>query len=141
MHPRSNFYFTYNFAIATDFVFRPRNYKELYNLRHSQARNVVERIFGVVKRRFRLMVAAPEYSLETQTKIIPALCALHNFIRVYNPDEDMGVEELSARAPRRSQEDFSHQGVSAQEKARANTKRDVIAKEMWAQYQEHLNNM
>jgi len=141
MHPRSNFYFTYNFAIATDFVIRPRNYKELYNLCHSQARNVVERIFGVVKRRFRLMVAAPEYSLETQTKIIPALCALHNFIRVYNPDEDMGVEEHSARAPRRSQEDFSHQGVSAQEKARANTKRDVIAKEMWAQYQEHLNNM
>jgi len=87
------------------------------------------------------MVAAPEYSLETETKIVPALCALHNFIQVYNPDEDMGVEELSAHTPRRSQEDLSHQGVSAQEKARANTKRDVIAKEMWARYQEHLNNM
>ena len=125
----------------TDCLVRPRNYKELCNLRHSQARNVVERIFGVVKRRFRLMVAAPEYSLETQTKIVPALCALHNFICVYNPEEKMGLEELSARAPRRGQEDYSHQGVSAQEKARVNTKRDVIAKEMWRQYQEHLNNL
>ena len=87
------------------------------------------------------MIAAPEYSLETQTKIIPTLCALHNFIQVYNPDEDMGVEELSAWASRLSQEDFSHQGVSTQEKARANTKRDVIAKEMWVQYQEYLDNM
>ena len=125
----------------TDCLVRPRNYKELYNLRHSQARNVVERIFGVVKRQFRLMVAALEYSLETQTKIVPALCALHNFICVYNPEENMGLEELSAWAPRRGQEDYSHQGVSAQEKARANTKRDVIAKEMWRQYQEHLNNL
>jgi len=87
------------------------------------------------------MVAAPEYSLETQTKIFPALCTLHNFICVYNPEENMGLEELSAWALRRSPEDYSHHGVSAQEKARASTKRDVIAKEMWRQYKEHLNNL
>ena len=84
----------------TDFVIRPRNYKELYNLHHSQSQNVVEHIFGVVKQQFHLMVAIPEYSLETQMKIIPSLYALHNFIWVYNPDEDMGVEGLSAQAPR-----------------------------------------
>jgi hypothetical protein len=127
--------------LNADFQFRPRNYKELYNLRHSQARNVVERIFGVVKRRFRLMVAAPEYSLETQTKIVPALCVLHNFIRVYDSEENVVLEELSTWAPRRNPEDFSRQGVSAQEKARANTKRDDIAKEMWREYQEYLNNL
>jgi hypothetical protein len=127
--------------LNADFQFRPRNYKELYNLRHSQARNVVERIFGVVKRRFRLMVAAPEYSLETQTKIVPALCVLHNFIRVHDSEENVVLEELSTRAPRRNPEDFSRQGVSAQEKARANTKRDDIAKEMWREYQEYLNNL
>ena len=49
MHPRSIYLFIYNVAIATDFVIRLRNYKELYNLCHSQARNVVEHIFGVVK--------------------------------------------------------------------------------------------
>jgi hypothetical protein len=87
------------------------------------------------------MVAAPEYSLETQTKIIPALCALHNFIRIYNPEETENLEGLSARAPRRNAEDFSYQGISAQEKERANTKRDIIAKEMWKQYQEYLNSI
>jgi hypothetical protein len=86
------------------------------------------------------MVAAPEYSLETQTKIVPALCVLHNFICVYNPTENVGLEELSTQAPRRNPADFNHRGVSAQEKARANSKRDDIAKEMWRQYQEHVNN-
>lgn len=120
--------FIYNFEITTDFVIRPRNYKELYNLRHPQAQNVVEHIFGVVKQQFHLMVAALEYSLETRSKIIPALCTLHSFIWVYNQDEDMGVEGLLAQAPRCSQEDFNHPSVFAQEKARANTKGDVHCK-------------
>jgi len=33
------------------------------------------------------MIAAPEYSLKKQAKIINAICALHNFIHVYNPDD------------------------------------------------------
>lgn len=87
------------------------------------------------------MVAAPEYSLKTQTKIISALCVLHNFICVYNPEETRNLEGLSAHTPRQNAEDFSYQGVSAQEKQRANTKRNVIAKKMWRQYQEHLNSL
>lgn len=87
------------------------------------------------------MVAAPEYSLETQTKLVPAICVLHNFICVYDPEENVGLEELSTQVARRNPEDFARRGVSAQEKARANNKRDVIAKEMWRQYQEHVNNL
>ena len=51
-------------------LYRPRNYKELYNLRHASARNVVERIFGVLKRRFRLMVAAPD----VMTTLVTSTC-------------------------------------------------------------------
>ena len=87
-----------------------------------------------MKHQFRLTVAAPEYSLKTQTKIIPALYALHNFIYVYNSEEIQELKELSAYAPRQNAKDFSYQGISAQEKARANTKRDIIAKDMWRQY-------
>jgi hypothetical protein len=43
----------------------PQNKEELFNLRHSQARNVIERRFGIDKRRFGLMTACPEYFLET----------------------------------------------------------------------------
>ena len=68
MHTRTS-----NLSIIshTDCLVRPRNYKELYNLCHSQAQNVIECIFSVVKQQFCLMVAAPEYSFETQTKIVP----------------------------------------------------------------------
>lgn len=39
---------------------KPTNREELFNLRHSSLRNVVERIFGVTKRRFRIFKIAPE---------------------------------------------------------------------------------
>lgn len=84
------------------------------------------------------MVAAPEYDLITQRKIILALCVLHNFIRIHNPTENLGQEEeITRRVPRRNPEDFG-QTISSQEKARANSKRDSIAKAMWQQYQEHI---
>jgi hypothetical protein len=50
------------------------------------------------------MVAAPEYSLKVQGKIVCAICVLHNFICVHHHDKDLGVTdvELSRRTPRRS---------------------------------------
>lgn len=85
------------------------------------------------------MVAAPEYDLPTQTKLVPAICVLHNFIRVHDPNDDVNITEvyLSRRAPRRTAQDFSTQ-ISNQEKARANARQDEIAKGMWRQYQEYL---
>ena len=39
------------------------------------------------------MVAAPEYSLAVQAKLVPALCVLHNFIRIHDPEDE---EELDS---------------------------------------------
>lgn len=84
------------------------------------------------------MVAAPEYDLATQTKIVTALCVLHNFIRVHNPDEDLGqLDEVERRSPSRVASDFGGT-VSPQEKARAKDKRDRIANAMWQDYQDYL---
>lgn len=33
---------------------RPKNEKELYNLRHSSCRNIIERAFGIAKGRFKV---------------------------------------------------------------------------------------
>ena len=68
-------------------IFRPVDEKELFNLRHASAWNVVERIFGVVKRRFRILLISSEYKIEIQARIPTALCALHNYIRAHDPDE------------------------------------------------------
>ena len=69
-----------------DHQYRPKNPRELFNLQNSMARNVVERIFGILKCQFSLMVASPEYSENKQVKFVSAFCVLHNFISVYNQD-------------------------------------------------------
>ncbi|KAF0702591.1 hypothetical protein AaE_015832 [Aphanomyces astaci] len=46
---------------------KPQSPKELYNLRHAQQRNCIERIFGVLKKRFRILVTAPEYPFPSQS--------------------------------------------------------------------------
>jgi len=71
----------------TDILPSPHNPKELFNLRHASARNAIERIFGILKRRFRILHLPPEYSMSIQALIPPALAALHNFIWQHNPDE------------------------------------------------------
>jgi hypothetical protein len=59
----------------------PTSAKELYNLRHSSLRVVVERAFGILKRRWKIVrSSAPEYSINDQTNIVYAVTALHNFI-------------------------------------------------------------
>jgi hypothetical protein len=65
---------------------RLRNKEELFNLRHAGLRNVIERAFGVMKRQWRILVIPPEYDLDTQAHIPAALCAIHNFIQILDPD-------------------------------------------------------
>ena len=82
------------------------------------------------------MVAAPEYSVEVQAKIVLALCALHNFIRIHDQDDLFSEEEeleTTRTAPERQPEDYRGY-ISEEERSRASTKRDEIAHAMWAQY-------
>ena len=60
---------------------RPRNKEEIFNLRHSQLRNVIERTFGSLKRRFAILQGQPEYPMVSQVKLVVVLAGLHNFIR------------------------------------------------------------
>lgn len=61
---------------------RPRNYKVLFNLRHSSARNVIERAFGLLKKRWSILRTSSFFNIKTQIRIINACCTLHNFIRI-----------------------------------------------------------
>ena len=71
----------------TNYLIRLVNKEELFDLWHAQARNVVERIFGVLKRQFRILLICPEYDPKIQARIVSALCATHNFICIHNPKE------------------------------------------------------
>ncbi|PPD90763.1 hypothetical protein GOBAR_DD12308 [Gossypium barbadense] len=45
----------------------PKNAKELFNLRHSSLRIMVERVFGILKKRFRELDAEPFWNFQTQS--------------------------------------------------------------------------
>ena len=82
---------------------RPKNKEELFNLHHAMLRNVIERIFGVLKRRFRILQLAPEYNIDTQSRLPAALSALHNFIRTQDPDDtemqEIGMDMVDEDVP------------------------------------------
>ncbi|KIL55163.1 hypothetical protein M378DRAFT_18193 [Amanita muscaria Koide BX008] len=129
---------------------RPQTYQELFNLRHAQARNVIERVFGIIKKRFNLLRAAPEYSEVMQAKFVSSIGALHNFIRIHDPSDNAMTESVDGEIttasgthlveegpgqPREiSQEELGFQ-ITNEEKERAEARRDRIAKKMWDDYQ------
>jgi hypothetical protein len=74
---------------------RPEDKYELFNFRHSSLRIVVERTFGVFKRRWRIYDHAPEYDVDTQIKLMYGLAAVHNFIAITEDvDGDRDFEDL-----------------------------------------------
>ena len=52
-------------SLGTD---RPKNAQELFNLRHSSLRNAIERIFGVLKKRFPILTDSTAYPYATQVR-------------------------------------------------------------------------
>ncbi|KAG0639064.1 hypothetical protein HOY80DRAFT_886848, partial [Tuber brumale] len=54
--------------------------KELFNLYHLQLHNKIEQIFDVLKRKFPILKAQPEYPLQSQVNLVLVLTELYNFI-------------------------------------------------------------
>ena len=50
-------------------------------MKHSSARNVIERCFGLLKLRWAILRSPSFYPITTQNRIIMACCLLRNFIR------------------------------------------------------------
>ena len=59
----------------------PQGKKEIFNYAHSSLRNVIERSFGVLKMKWRMLLQMPSYPPHKQSQIIVTCMALHNFIR------------------------------------------------------------
>ncbi|KAJ3753714.1 hypothetical protein EV360DRAFT_3551, partial [Lentinula raphanica] len=66
---------------------RPQNKEELFNLGHAQAQNVIECIFGVIKKCWNILVLASKYNMGLQACIPSTLAALHTFILDTKPLE------------------------------------------------------
>ena len=110
-------------------ICRPKNKEELFNLRHSQARNVIERVFGVFKRRFTILKLAPEYGLDTQARIPASLCAIYNFSRAHDNDDDRFQHTPETVPP------DPETAANPETADTGRNIRDQIAQEMWENYQ------
>ena len=128
----------------------PQNAQELFNLRHATARNVVERIFGVLKRRWAVLCHPVKYGMDVQARIPAALIALHNLILDFDPFEhiealaDENEDEYLDPMPRTENDGLGELStdmiVPDEEQEEAERRRDHIANAMWEQYLEYIGN-
>ena len=110
--------------------------EELFNLHHAQARNVIERIFGVLKKHWDILNCLAHYSMDVQAQIPPGLAAVHNFIGDHDDtdiehylellDVDHDLDPASFSKP-------GHGAIGREEHAQ-------IATEMWDSYQQLLHD-
>lgn len=113
----------------------PRNAKELFNLKHSSLRNVVERSFGVIKKRFPILVVMPSFHFPYQCELVSCCVLIHNFIRRNQlyldefDEEDEIVVEAQEHDPVVEEVGLVGNALNAW--------RDDIGNRMWLAYQAH----
>lgn len=131
---------------------RPENHEELYNLRHAGARNAIERIFGVAKRKWKVLVTGCEYSLDDQSRLVLSLCCLYSIIRTYDYEEpELMIYDNFPSDSAVFSGDFSHNDALVEEEVgrrkadrvldhsamtwEAARGRNKVAEDMWRDYQ------
>ena len=130
----------YNFYVEDNSnFFSPQNAEELFNLRHSCLRNAIERIFGVLKKRFQILTQQLEYAYEIQVRLVNVLCCLHNIIRIVGGDDDYDLawqaEIDNGQAGRTNDTDvIIRRDITDAQNKQAKAMRMNIATKMWAQY-------
>ncbi|PLW28708.1 hypothetical protein PCANC_27529 [Puccinia coronata f. sp. avenae] len=120
---------------------RPANKEELFNLRHSSLRNVIEQMFGVFKRRFKIMTQASEYHLEQQYDLVFACACIQNINVIWNGANDIIFQQEEAEpsnnhtdAPQINNEIPTGFYSSDCEREECEKWRDSIASGLWDQY-------
>ena len=121
---------------------RPQTKEELFNLRHAQLRNAIERIFGVLKKKFAILATPPAYSIEVQVDLALALTALFNFITNAERDFDSDFADLAQVDSNNTDATitlptFDERTSSA--RIQMIEYRDQLACSMWEDYQQHTS--
>ena len=117
---------------------RPRTAKELFNRRHSSARSIIERTFGVLKARFRILTAMRPYSYKKQCSMVQACFVLHNFIRHHSQDEGFDLLPVRQQGVQAPLHDDGQDDVADDIDVDIRDFRDKIAEWMFRDYQQRL---
>ena len=94
---------------------------------------------GILKRRFWILLLPPAYSLEVQSKILAALCVVHNFIRTHDP---LANDDDESDFTDEEDDNDNNHGAAEPENVRGGNRnnaavhemRDHIADAMWIDY-------
>ena len=103
---------------------------------------MVERIFGVLKKRWDILNRPPQYNISIQARIPAGLAAIHNFIMDH---DDTDIEHHLQDIDTHDEDtqplgDLGHGAIPRVESERASTLRDSIATGMWESYQQVLQD-
>ncbi|XP_057770427.1 uncharacterized protein LOC130990216 [Salvia miltiorrhiza] len=114
---------------------RPQNQLELFKLRHSNARNVIERAFGILKMRWGLLRSNSFYPVKTQNRLIMACFILNNYIRGEMPNDPIEQEfDIATSNPEEDAEGDCEYIDGVESTPQWNALRDAIAGDMWQSY-------
>ena len=98
----------------------------MFNHAHSSLINVIERSFGVLKMKWRILKNLPSSPVNKQSKIIVACMALHNFIRECDLEDPHFEEDVEDDSPHPTYDDDGGTGDDVD----MNAFRDAIATAM-----------
>lgn len=109
----------------------PRNKEEFFNMKHSKARNIIERAFGLLKSRWAILRSASYYPIKIQNRIIIAYCLIHNFIQTVMPVDPLENDILHFEEPHDDIDSYVEVVESSQEWTNW---RDSLAAAMYSEW-------
>ena len=104
----------------------------------------MERTFGVLKRRFRILRNAPEYTIDTQRNLVYALVVIHNFLVEEKvlllgiEDFESDLEEIDANLDVSGVSGLGRSSGDKEEAQEMNVLRDQFADSMYKAYIDHI---
>ena len=96
---------------------------------------MIERIFGVMKRRFKVLTIPQEYGLWTQAQIMCTLAVVHNFMKINDPNNPLLKDKTLGRDSELDDNITTWHAGTQEERVRAAVRREEIALAMWEDYQ------
>lgn len=108
----------------------PQSPRVIFNMRHTRACNVIERVFAVLKMRWGILRSPTFNPLKVQVRLIMACFLLHNYVRTAM-EVDL-IEQADMDAEAAANDNAHHEFVDTVEPTTEwNNQRDALAQEMW----------
>jgi hypothetical protein len=114
----------------------PLNHRELFNLRHSSLRNVVERAFGIIKKRFPILKFMHSFSFPFQRDLVKCCFLLHNYIQMTQAYDDDFARNEVGEEDEQEEDPLEVVAGGGMNVNALNAWRDGIAQQMWEAYRQ-----